>query len=198
MKTCSYIAIVVALLSGGLAADEACPRETFGAGHAIDPGQLPASAIKRQLDHLPAPARARALQRLKAVHFHREDCNHLHVDHHGNPFFLCSAPADEVAAPGAEPVAAPLVAAAGVPVASGVPVRHSRPGATNVIYLDFNGATITGTAWNDSLGRATIEAIAYDTNDDPSTFSDVELTAIDRIWKRVAEDFCPFEVDVTT
>ena len=27
---------------------------------------------------------------------------------------------------------------------------HSRPGSSRVIYLDFNGETITGTAWNNS------------------------------------------------
>ncbi len=29
---------------------------------------------------------------------------------------------------------------------------HSRPGSNRVIYLDFDGETITGTAWNDSRG----------------------------------------------
>ena len=33
---------------------------------------------------------------------------------------------------------------------------------------------------------------------DNTTFSDAELTRIQAIWQRVAEDFAPFNVDVTT
>lgn len=73
---------------------------------------------------------------------------------------------------------------------------HSRPGAKRTIYLDFNGATITGTAWN-SNGN-TINAVAYDIDGNPSTFSSSELQRIQYIWQRVAEDYAPFDVDVTT
>ena len=37
---------------------------------------------------------------------------------------------------------------------------HSRPGSKRTIYLDFDGATLEGTAWNS--GGNTITAIAYD------------------------------------
>jgi PKD repeat protein len=73
---------------------------------------------------------------------------------------------------------------------------HSKPGSNRTIYLDFNGATLTGTAWN-SNGN-TITAKPYDIDGAPSSFSDAELQRIQYIWQRVAEDYAPFDVDVTT
>jgi len=73
---------------------------------------------------------------------------------------------------------------------------HSRPGAQRTLYLDFNGATITGTAWNAS--NATINAKAYDIDGNPAAFSTTELQRIQYIWQRVAEDYAPFDVNVTT
>ena len=73
---------------------------------------------------------------------------------------------------------------------------HSRPGAARTIYLNFKGATLTGTAWNSSGG--TIQAPAYDLDGIPGSFNTTELQRIQYIWQRVAEDYAPFDVDVTT
>lgn len=73
---------------------------------------------------------------------------------------------------------------------------HSRPGATRTIYLDFNGATISGTAWN-SNGN-TITAESFDLDGNPAAYSAAELQRIQYIWQRVAEDYAPFDVNVTT
>ncbi|MEI8180374.1 PKD domain-containing protein [Aestuariivirga sp.] len=73
---------------------------------------------------------------------------------------------------------------------------HSHPGANRTIYLDFTGATITNTAWN-SNGN-TITATPYDIDGNPAAFSTAELQRIQYIWQRVAEDYAPFDVDVTT
>jgi hypothetical protein len=105
-------------------------------------------------------------------------------------------PADGPAADPDEPV----VAAAPVPV-SPFPsslIFNSRPGATNVIYVNFAGETVTGTAWNNSLGRTSIPALPFSTDTDYANFSDAEQVAIKRIWQRMAEDFAPFNVNVTT
>jgi hypothetical protein len=75
---------------------------------------------------------------------------------------------------------------------------HSLPGATKKLYLDFDGFVMTGTAWNASSGVSTIYCPPFDADGDPSTFSDSEKTTIQNIWKRVAEDYAPFNVDVTT
>lgn len=72
---------------------------------------------------------------------------------------------------------------------------HSRPGATKTIYLDFNGHLTPGTTgWN---GGQPFNTPAYSI-DGSASFSNTELTNIQDIWQRVAEDFAPFEVDVTT
>lgn len=75
-------------------------------------------------------------------------------------------------------------------------LMHSRPGANRTIYLDFNGATLTNTAWN--TNGNTINAAPYDIDGVPGSFSDTELQHIQYIWQRVAEDYAPFDVDVTT
>ncbi|WP_367155534.1 PKD domain-containing protein [Methylomonas sp. HYX-M1] len=71
---------------------------------------------------------------------------------------------------------------------------HSKPGSNRVIYLDFNGHAASSTAWN----SGTLNAQAYDTDGVPGTFSSGELSKVKEIWQRVAEDYAPFDVDVTT
>lgn len=73
---------------------------------------------------------------------------------------------------------------------------HSRPGARRTIYLNFRGATLQGMAWNGS--NASITALPYDIDGLPYSFSTTELQRIQGIWQRVAEDFAPFDVNVTT
>ncbi|HSQ71527.1 MAG TPA: PKD domain-containing protein, partial [Rubrivivax sp.] len=73
---------------------------------------------------------------------------------------------------------------------------HSRPGAQRTIYLNFKGATLTGTAWNGSSGSIT--ALPFDLDGVPYSFSTAELQRIQYIWQRVAEDYAAFDVNVTT
>lgn len=75
---------------------------------------------------------------------------------------------------------------------------HSRPTATKTIYLDFDGFTAIGTAWNSSRGRDPIVSPAYDPDRDGAAFSNNELRAIQSIWQRVVGDFAAFDVNVTT
>ena len=85
-----------------------------------------------------------------------------------------------------------------VSLTPGVPIHHSLPGATRVIYLNFLGRTITGTQWNVAPGRLpSYSAKAYN-KDGVAGLSASEQTEISRIWSRMAEDFAPFQVDVTT
>ncbi|MBI3885551.1 MAG: immunoglobulin domain-containing protein [Opitutae bacterium] len=141
------------------------------------------------------------MKKLGELHVPRNDVNSLAVDREGFLFYQCApasgtepgiatgASADQTAA------GAPAVTAAAVPIAN-PPVRHSKPGASNVVYLDFNGHTVTGTAWNTTIGSYV--CVPFDQDGDATTFSDAEQTALVRIWERVAEDFAPFDVDVTT
>lgn len=76
---------------------------------------------------------------------------------------------------------------------------HSNAAAAHRIYLDFTGHTTAGTVWNSYFtGGSNIVTPAYDFDGNASAFSDPELERIQYIWQRVAEDFAPFNVDVTT
>jgi len=77
---------------------------------------------------------------------------------------------------------------------------HSNPFATKTIYLDFDGHILpAGSAWaNGYNGGSEIKAPAWSLDADLTTFSDAERSIIQGIWQRVAEDFAPFDVDVTT
>ncbi|MFM8251777.1 MAG: zinc-dependent metalloprotease family protein, partial [Planctomycetota bacterium] len=79
-----------------------------------------------------------------------------------------------------------------------VPAFSSLPGANHTIYLDFDGHVTTGTSWNSSYGVTSINSPAYSTDTDTANFSSSELATIERVYRRVAEDFAPFQVNVTT
>jgi hypothetical protein len=70
---------------------------------------------------------------------------------------------------------------------------HSNPGAKATLYLDFNGhfEPVYGAYTN-------VTNPAYDVDGDATTFSDHELDNIAEIWAAVAEDYAPFNIDVTT
>ncbi len=70
---------------------------------------------------------------------------------------------------------------------------HSRPGADHVIYLDFDGHHSVNNSWGHD-----IQFPPFNTSGSASSFSDSELQTIINQWRYVAEDFAPFEVDVTT
>ncbi|MFC5729559.1 MULTISPECIES: zinc-dependent metalloprotease family protein [Nocardioides] len=74
---------------------------------------------------------------------------------------------------------------------------HSRPGASRTVYLDFNGGSLISTnAWLKEGLRS--EVYPGWSTDGSAAFSDGERTAIQEVWARVAEDFAPFDIDVTT
>jgi hypothetical protein len=172
------------------------PRE-FPPGTLTRIADLPPSRLRRHIEGLPPAAQQRALAWLQGFHFTELDLNSLETDAAGGIFYVDEFPLDPAAAP---TPSAPIVAETAVPVnpfPAGL-VFHSRPGAPNVLYLNFTGGNVSGTAWNDSLGRSSIPAVAFSTDSDYDTFSDAEQLAIKRMWQRVAEDYSPFNIDVTT
>ena len=62
---------------------------------------------------------------------------------------------------------------------------QSRPSATAVVYLDFDGEVVSGTNWSNGN---TINA-------EPSGLSDQEILTT---WEIMAEDFSPFDINVVT
>ena len=74
----------------------------------------------------------------------------------------------------------------------------SRPSSTRSIFLDLDGHTTVGTAWNTAMGIAQIVSAPYDVGGTPGVFTTAERNNIHEIWRRVADDFAPFDVNVTT
>jgi PKD repeat protein len=127
----------------------------------------------------------------------------LHVDRAGRVLAIDTHLAEhdetqEVPDGGGAPEAQALVQAAPIPYDQTFRL-HSRPGAQRVIYIDFDGHQVSGTAWNQNYtGGAPYYAAPYDSDGVPGSFSDAELDVVQRVWQRVAEDFAPFDIDVTT
>lgn len=124
----------------------------------------------------------------------RDNC--LHLDRRGKPLYVCNhGPA---AAPGVGEDTEPYVGVAPHPLDQTFRL-HTRQGARRVIFLDFDGHVTRDTSWNSAFANGgDILTPAFDTDGNPSSFSDAERRAIQDIWLRVAEDFAPFDVDVTT
>uniref|UniRef100_A0A6B2KXD9 Disintegrin domain-containing protein n=1 Tax=Arcella intermedia TaxID=1963864 RepID=A0A6B2KXD9_9EUKA len=94
-------------------------------------------------------------------------------------------------------VYAPATAAASTTsntVSDGIPILHSLPGAPNVIYLDFDGEVVSGSAWS----SGTLNCKVFSLDSDLTTFSTTEQSYIQDVWERVSEDYAPWNVDVTT
>ena len=70
---------------------------------------------------------------------------------------------------------------------------ETNPGATRTIYLDYDGHFSRNNAWDHS-----IRFPAFDRDGNPSSFSSSELIEIQLQFQNVAEDFAPFDVNVTT
>lgn len=74
---------------------------------------------------------------------------------------------------------------------------HSLPSSSYKVYLDFDGFTTAGTAWNSYWNSPSFYSEAYSL-DGSESFTATELLRIQQIWQRVAEYFAPFNIDVTT
>ena len=187
------------LVFGSASAASAANSHAYGALR-FDPGQLrslaelPPGQLKRRLQALSPQAQANALRWLQRISVSGADLDQLRVDAGGGVYVVDD---QAVPLPGARARTATAtntvtVDAAFVP--SDAFKLHSKPGAANRVYLDFNGHSFTNTAW----GAGTFNAIAFSTDADRSTFTDSERTLIAEIWHRVAEDYAPFDIDVTT
>jgi PKD repeat protein len=159
------------------------PRLALGR---IERGQRAVDALGARL---PEVARAYGLQANQLRVNLLADAS-LNVDQAGQLLYVC--PDQAPTALGGSP------AQAAVPL-SDTFLLHSRPGASKVIYLDFNGHTTSGTSWNTAYeAGASFGTPAYDIDGNAGSFSSAELARIQGIWQRVAEDYAPFDVDVTT
>lgn len=157
-------------------------------GIAVAIENLPHGRLRSRLETLPAPAREKALKWLNRVNFPAEDVAFLRLDDTGGVFYSDPLP-EQISQ--SELEADPLLE--GISSAD-VFQLHSKPGSPHVVYINMLGYEISGTAWD----QGTRYAQPFDLDGDPGAFSDSEKTAIVEIWHRVAEDYAPFDIDVTT
>lgn len=163
----------------------------FGIGQPKNLTDLPHGKLKSQLRSLPPKAQANALRWMQRVSFPVEDTRSMRVTRKGEVHYV-----DMFQVDGSETTSE--TSSAGIDT-SEVFNLHSRPGSSNVLYLDFDGHVLDGTGWS----RSTLYALPFDPsgNDNPATeanFTEDELARIFEIWHRVAEDYATFDVDVTT
>lgn len=199
-QTITHLCIGVCLLNVGIAA-ELPPPKSFGGGIPFQLSDLPDTSFRAELQALPAFAQKQALAHLHTFQFSELDIPFLHADPEGGIYY-----ADTLFIPpprnlGTRGVATADTVNRQIPQAidaAEVFSLHSKPGASKVVYLDFNGHIITGTAWNSGFGINSWETLPYDIDGNINAFGTDELINIAEVWRRVAEDFAPFDVDVTT
>jgi hypothetical protein len=174
-----------------LDAAHAGPRTHFGKDHPFKLGELPPGLLQQDLQRLPQPAQQRAMTWLHTFNFPANDAAMLRADKEGGIHYVDTFTLTRGSSPTSNGVVVSTVSPADTFL------LHSRLGAKRVIYLDFNGHVISNTAWNQGLANP-LNAVPYTLDSDATTFSDSERTSIAAIWQRVAEDYAPFDVDVTT
>jgi PKD repeat protein len=191
------VALTVLLISGqaGAQSDQGRLTRVFGQGHPQSIESLPAGKLRNRLQSLPPQASSRALRRLQEFSFPEADLDSLEVDDQGNVLYADSLLPDAEQIEAAENAEGATDGAPAVTLDDAF-LLHSRPGASNVVFIDFDGATITGTWWNGNVSQ--YDALPYNVEGDASTFSTLERTRIVDIWHRVAEDLAPYDIDVTT
>jgi len=186
----SLLATVILSSSAIAAPDE---NKMFGAAAlAVTLDKLPTSRLKNQLEQLPAPAQARALKWLNGFSFPASDVAFIHADKQGGIFYQDTVLPKPISQ--AELEANPTLE--GINPTDAFKL-HSKPNAANVVYVNFKGYTVTGTAWN-SGADSSYQARPFDKDSNPSAFSNAEKLDIAEIWHRIAEDLAPFDIDVTT
>ncbi|MEO8224313.1 MAG: thrombospondin type 3 repeat-containing protein [Gammaproteobacteria bacterium] len=165
--------------------------------------ELPAAPLRTRIEGLPPAARQRALEALRKHYFPEQDfLGTLRVDTTGGILYADTFGVALTLGFGQTQSALAFSTSPPAPLGPLPPALlfHSLPGSAYRIYLDFNGEDVSGTSWNTDFEpqRASIPATAYTLDGDPETFNAAERSDIKRIWQRVAEDFAPFNVDVTT
>jgi hypothetical protein len=197
--TAFVIVLSVLLASSTISAqsEQGNNARVFGLGQPQTIQHLPAGQLRNRLESLPPQARANGLRWLQDFSFPEADLDTIKVDDEGNVFYSDTLLPDPDSVEESDPADGPTLPSE-IPQATldAAFLLHSRPGSSNVVFIDFDGDTITGTAWNG--GNAPIDAVPYNIEGDAATFSVLERTRIVDIWNRVAEDFAPYDIDVTT
>ena len=120
--------------------------------------------------------------------------SHDHDDHDHEEGVICAFPvtSPEANAASRAAISAAMAGDAKFPLNS-IPKLNSFPGAAATIYLDFNGHLEAD--WG---GIQNVLSQVFDLDGDVATFSQSELDTMREIFEYVAEDFAPFNINITT
>ncbi len=182
------VAIILVPVSSGAKPNRV---KHFGKNAPFSIEDLPTGKMKSKLKAMRPDKKKKAMKWLHSFDFTRHDLKHMKLDDEGGVLYSDSFDMTELT----DTVAGLTEQPQPVSVADTFKL-HSKPGAGNVIYIDVDGHTISGTAWNSST--SSIQARPFDTDGNSAAFSTTELAQIAEIWHRIAEDYAPFDVDVTT
>jgi hypothetical protein len=214
MRTGGLVAVVTAVLTSMLPVTvspaDASPRAAasssdhadvrgssgVGRGRLLDRPEHGRRAVTRLAERLDVAASRNRMSSAALSRLLTQDAS-AWVDRHGLVYFVdppSKSPAGAAGAAAAPPAPLPLADTFAL---------HSKPWATRKVFLDFDGATVAGTTWNLPDPDSELPGLPEDTyagfslDSDPS-FNAVEHDVVQDVWARVAEDYAPFEVDVTT
>ena len=165
------------------------PTSVAPAGPLLDSPERGRTAIRELGDQLDVAAARNDLGAAELRTLLRTD-ESVWIDPEGMLYYVDPAPRPTPDAGETPAAAAPL---------SETFELHSNPGASRTILLDFDGAEVTGTGWNAlPLNVTPGSHPAWDPAGDGPSFSDGERAKVQQVWAMVAEDYAPFDVDVTT
>ena len=158
----------------------------------LDLNNLPVGKFGRDFDDLTEEGKKKTKDWLDMINAKEHDLPFLRVTKDGSVYFADSFP---VPASNSATATANTTSTAQVIPPEDAFKLHSKQGSSKVIYLDFDGHLISGTAWNNN---SDLNAVPYDMDGNAAVFSDTERASIAEIWRRIAEDYAPFDIDVTT
>ncbi len=156
---------------------------------------LPQGQLRKSVERLDTAGRAMAIGQLNSIAAPRADIAYLRAAPSGRLFYVDPVAPRAPQNKSAEQVQPQAVLNINPAIAFSL---HSKPGAPRTVYLNFRGETVTGKQWNAMSGRATHRMKAYSEDTNFATFTQAELNTIAEVWKRISEDYAPFNVDVTT
>ncbi|HET6166275.1 MAG TPA: zinc-dependent metalloprotease family protein [Marmoricola sp.] len=162
-----------------------------GSGHVLDRAGHGAAVLEALGDRLPGVAATNRMSTTRLQEILASDPT-AWIGQDGRLFYV--EPADQLIGPVGTVAGA---ATASYPESQTFQL-HSLPGSAHTIFLDFNGATVSGTWWNAYGGMPARAYSGFTLDSDPTTFTSAEKAYIQTVWRIVAEKYSPFDVDVTT
>lgn len=172
----------------------------FNKGTPTSLAEIPPCPLRTKLETLAPEIQKKALNQLAEMQFNEHDFNSMRVDALGSIFYVCSFHHTEPQTAAATALTTESASALDEVEYNdaGLPLLHSLPGSERLLFIDFDGHTVSGREWNTEYDVTEWDCPAYNPSGEASTFDSVEQSNIIEIWERVAEDYAPFDIDVTT